>query len=122
MFYTKEMIHTEFKMATQKDERNAMRPAGKKSYKHRIEYLKALKEDMIKSPKYFRDISMTTDQLQNIIDDWSAPKPIDAFYKRVFNMTYAEKKAQEDAEYFYYDENGKKKEVRKSTEKTQSIH
>ena len=42
MFYTKEMIHTEFKMATQKDERNAMRPAGKKSYKHRIEYLKAL--------------------------------------------------------------------------------
>ena len=37
-------------------------------------------------------------------------------------MTFAEKKAQEDAEYFYYDENGKKKEVRKSTEKTQSIH
>ena len=121
MFYTKEMIHTEFKMATQKDERNAMRPAGKKSYKHRIEYLKALKEDMIKSPKYFRDISMTTDQLQNIIDDWSAPKPIDAFYKRVFGMTFAEKKAQEEAEYFTY-ENGEKKEVRKSTEKTQSIH
>jgi hypothetical protein len=38
MFYTKEMIFTEFKMATQKDERNAM----KKSYTHRIEYLKAL--------------------------------------------------------------------------------
>ena len=52
---------------------------------------------MIKSPKYFRDVKMTTDQLQNIIDDWSAPKPIDAFYKKsVFNMTYAEKKAQED--------------------------
>ena len=60
--------------------------------------------------------------IQNLIDDWSAPKPIDAFYKRVFNMTYAEKKAQEDAEYFYYDENGKKKEVRKSKEETQSIH
>ena len=114
MFYTKEMIHTEFKEASKKD--------TKKSHKHKIAYLTALKEDMIKSPKYFRDISMTTDQLQNIIDDWSAPKPIDAFYKRVFNMTYAEKKAQEDAEYFYYDENGKKKEVRKSKEETQSIH
>ena len=121
MFYTKEMIFKEFEMATQKDERNAMRPAGKKSYKHRIEYLKALKEDMIKSPKYFRDVKITTDQLQNLIDDWSAPKPIDAFYKRVFNMTYAEKKAQEEAEYFTY-ENGEKKEVRKSKEKTQSVH
>ena len=121
MFYTKEMIHTEFKMATQKDEKNAMRPAGKKSYKHRIAYLTALKEDMIKSPKYFRDVKITTDQLQNLIDDWSAPKPIDAFYKRVFNMTYAEKKAQEEAEYFTY-ENGEKKEVRKSKEETQSVH
>ena len=114
MFYTKEMIHTEFKEASIKD--------TKKSNKHKIAYLTALKEDMIKSPKYFRDVKITTDQLQNLIDDWSAPKPIDAFYKRVFGMTYAEKKAQEDAEYFYYDENGKKKEVRKSTEKTQSIH
>jgi hypothetical protein len=76
---------------------------------------------MIKSPKYFRDVKITTDQLQNLIDDWSAPKPIDAFYKRVFNMTYAEKKAQEEAEYFTY-ENGEKKEVRKSKEKTQSVH
>jgi hypothetical protein len=35
-----------------------------------------------------------------LIDDWSAPKPIDAFYKRIFNMTYAEKKAEEEAEYY----------------------
>ena len=114
MFYTKEMIHKEFQMATQKDERNAM----KKSYKHRIEYLKALKEDMIEAPKNFSNLSLTTDQLQNLIDDWSAPKPIDAFYKRIFNMTYAEKKAQEELEYFTYDENGKKREVRKSKEAT----
>ena len=87
MFYTKEMIHTEFKEASKKD--------TKKSHKHKIAYLTALKEDMIKSPKYFRDVKMTTDQLQNLIDDWSAPKPIDAFYKRVFGMTYAEKKAKD---------------------------
>ena len=36
-------------------------------------------------------------------------------------MTYGEKKAQEELEYFTY-ENGEKKEVRKSKEKTQSIH
>ena len=40
---------------------------GKKSHKHKIAYLTALKEDMIKSPKYFRDVKMTPDQLQNII-------------------------------------------------------
>ena len=113
MFYTKEMIHTEFKEASKKD--------TKKSNKHKITYLTALKEDMKKSPKYFRDVKITTDQLQNLIDDWSAPKPIDAFYKRVFGMTYGEKKAQEEAEYFTY-ENGEKKEVRKSKEKTQSVH
>ena len=117
MFYTKEMIHKEFQMATQKDERNAM----KKSYTHRIEYLKALKEDMIKAPKNFSNLSLTTDQLQNLIDDWSAPKPIDAFYKRIFNMTYAEKKQQEELEYFIY-ENGEKKEVRKPKQETQPIH
>ena len=118
MFYTKEMIHKEFAEVTLKDQRNAMKPAGKESYKHRIAYLTALKEDMIKAPKNFSNLNLTTDQLQNLIDDWSAPKPIDAFYKRVFNMTYAEKKAQEEAEYFTYDENGEKREVRKTKETT----
>ena len=122
MFYTKEMIFTEFKMATQKDERNAMKTANKQSYKNRIAYLTALKEDMIKAPNNFSNLSLTTDHLQNLIDDWSAPKPIDAFYKRIFNMTYAEKKAQEEAEYFTYDENGEKREVRKPKKETQSVH
>ena len=36
-------------------------------------------------------------------------------------MTYAEKKQQEDMEYFVY-ENGEKKEVRKSKEETLSVH
>ena len=73
-----------------------------------------------RTPKNF-DITPTQHQCQNLIDDWSSPKPIDAFYKRVFNMTFAEKKAQEEMEYFTY-ENGEKKEVRKSKEETLSIH
>jgi len=115
MNITKEMIFTEFKDATKKDQSKK-----KETFTHRISYLKTLKEDMIKVPKNF-SIKITPDQIQNLIDDWSASKPIDAFYKRIFGMTFAEKKQQEEAEYFTY-ENGEKKEVRKTKEKTQSIH
>ena len=116
MMYTKEMIFNEFKEVTKKDEKSK-----KPSYKHRIAYLTALKEDMIKVPKNYSNISISPEQLQNTIDCWSAPNPRDAFYKSVFGMTYAEKKQQEELEYFIY-ENGEKKEVRKSNKETQSIH
>ena len=114
MIYTKELLFKEFKDATKKDQSKK-----KEVFTNRISYLKTLKEDMIKSPKYFSNISMTTDQLQNLIDDWSAPKPIDAFYKRIFGVTFAEKKKQEDIEYNYVD---KKTEDKKPKEETQSIH
>ena len=115
MKITKEMIFDQFKDATKKDQSKK-----KETYTNRIEFLKTLKSDIQKNPKNF-DISPTQQQLQNLIDDWSATKPIDAFYKRVFNMTYAEKKQQEELEYFIY-ENGEKKEIRKSNKETQSIH
>ena len=113
MFYDKDMLHTEFALVTKKDQSKK-----KETYTHRVEYLKALKEDMIKAPKNFSNLSITTDQLQNLIDDWSAPKPIDAFYKRIFNMTYAEKKAQEEAEYF---DLTKKEKVYKKKEQVDTI-
>ena len=116
MIITKEMIFDQFKDATKKDQKKK-----KETYTHRIAYLTALKEDMIKVPKHFSNISITPEQLQNTIDCWSAPNPRDAFYKSVFGMTYAEKKQQEELEYFSY-ENGEKKEVRKSKKETQSIH
>ena len=115
MKITKEMIFEQFKDATKKDQSKK-----KETFTNRIEFLKTLKDDIQKNPKNF-DISPTQQQLQNLIDDWSSPKPIDAFYKRVFNMTYAEKKQQEELEYFIY-ENGEKKEIRKSNKETQSIH
>ena len=116
MMYTKELIFSEFKEVTKKDEKSK-----KPSFKHRIAYLQSLKEDMIKVPKNFSNWNVTPDQLQNTINCYLAPNPRDAFYKSVFNMTYAEKKQQEELEYFIY-ENGEKKEVRKSKEETQSIH
>ena len=109
------MIFEQFKDATKKDQSKK-----KETFTNRIEFLKTLKDDVQKNPKNF-DISTTQQQFQNLIDDWSSPKPIDAFYKRVFNMTYAEKKQQEELEYFIY-ENGEKKEIRKSNKETQSIH
>ena len=109
------MIFDQFKDATKKDQSKK-----KETFTNRVEFLKTLKDDIQKNPKNF-DISPTQQHLQNLIDDWSSPKPIDAFYKRVFNMTFAEKKQQEDLEYFIY-ENGEKKEVRKTKEETQSIH
>ena len=109
------MIFDQFKDAAKKDQKKK-----KETFTNRIEFLKTLKDDIQKNPKNF-DISPTQQQLQNLIDDWSSPKPIDAFYKRVFNMTFAEKKQQEEMEYFTY-ENGEKKEVRKIKEETQSIH
>ena len=115
MKITKEMIFEQFKDVTKKDQSKK-----KETYTNRIEFLKTLKDDIQKNPKNF-DISISQQQLQNLIDDWSSPKPIDAFYKRVFNMTFAEKKQQEEIEYFTY-ENGEKKEVTKSNKETQSIH
>ena len=116
MMYTKEMIFNEFKEVTKKDQSKK-----KETYTHRIAYLSALKEDMIKVPRNFSNISITPEQLQNTINCYLAPNPRDAFYMKVFNMTYAEKKQQEELEYFIY-ENGEKKEVRKSKQETQSIH
>ena len=115
MKITKEMIFEQFKDVTKKDQSKK-----KETFTNRIEFLKTLKSDIQKNPKNF-DFNVTPDQLQNTINCYLAPNPRDAFYKSVFGMTYAEKKAQEEMEYFIY-ENGEKKEVRKSKETTQSIH
>ena len=113
--YTKELLFTEFKEVTKKDQSKK-----KETFTHRIAYLKSLKEDMIKMPKHFSNISMTTDQLQNTINCYLAPNPRDAFYKSVFGMTYAEKKQEEEAEYYDLD-NGKKVYMKKKPEVTDTI-
>ena len=115
MRINKEMIFEQFKDVTKKDQSKK-----KETFTNRIEFLKTLKSDIQKNPKNF-DFNVTPDQLQNTINCYLAPNPRDAFYKSVFGMTYAEKKQQEEMEYFIY-ENGEKKEIRKSKEKTQSIH
>jgi hypothetical protein len=104
MMYTKELIFDEFKEVTKKD----------------LKKKKCFKEDMIKVPRNFSNISIKPEQLQNLIDCWSAPNPRDSFYMKVFNMTYAEKKQEEEAEYFDLD-NGKKVYMKKKPEVTDTI-
>ena len=111
MMYTKELLFNEFKDVTKKDQSKK-----KETFTHRIAYLKSLKEDMIKMPKHFSNISMTTDQLQNTINCYLAPNPRDAFYKSVFGMTYAEKKVAEEVEYMNLDKQ-EKYEKKKEREK-----
>ena len=52
MMYTKEIIFDEFKEVTKKDLKK------KKTFTNRIEYLKSLKEDMIKVPRNFSNITI----------------------------------------------------------------
>ena len=115
MKINKQMIFEQFKDVTKKDQSKK-----KETFTNRIEFLKTLKSDIQKNPKNF-DFNVTPDQLQNTINCYLAPNPRDAFYKSVFGMTYAEKKQQEEMEYFIY-EDGEKREVRKSKKETQSIH
>ena len=114
MMYTKELIFAEFKDATKKDLKK------KKCFTNRIEYLKQLKEDMIKVPKNFSNFNVSPDQIQNTINCYLAPNPRDAFYKSVFGMTYAEKKQEEEAEYYDLDD-GKKVYMKKKPEVTDTI-
>jgi len=51
--YTKEQLFNEFKDVTKKDQSKK-----NETYTHRIAYLTALKEDMIKVPKNFSNLSI----------------------------------------------------------------
>lgn len=116
MIITKETLFNEFKDATNKDLKSK-----KPSFTNRINYLKQLKIDFDKSPRNFSNVNISSEQIQNLIDSWSAPNPRDAFYQKVFNMTYAEKKAEEEAEYYDLD-SGQKVYMKKKIEDTDNIH
>ena len=86
MKITKEMIFDQFKDATKKDQSKK-----KETFTNRIEFLKTLKDDVQKNPKNF-DISTTQQQFQNLIDDQSSPKPIDAFLQKSIQYDFRREK------------------------------
>lgn len=88
--YTKEMMFSEFKTATIKDQKGK-----KEKYDNRIKFLKEMKQLKKDNPSVMRDISINQKQFDNLINCWSAPNPRDAFYMSVFGRTYADQKAHE---------------------------
>ena len=86
--YTKEMIYTEFKEATVKDEKSK-----KPSYKHRIAMLKDFVELKKSNPQSLDGVDIN---FENLLHAWSQPNPKDYFYMKVFGKTFAEKQADDD--------------------------
>ena len=86
--YTKEMIYTEFKEATVKDEKSK-----KPSYKHRIAMLKDFVDLKKSNPQSLDGVDIN---FENLLHAWSQPNPKDYFYMKVFGKTFAEKQADDD--------------------------
>ena len=83
MFYSKETLNAEFKLATEKDEKNKTNKYG-----NRIKFCKDHVELKKSHPEYYDGVDVNFD---NLLEAWSAPNPRDHFYMKVFGKTYAEK-------------------------------
>ena len=117
--YDKDNLFKEFYVAKEKDVKLSKKETLEEKeldvYKNRIQFFKDHIELKSKHPEYYENVDVKFDKLLAL---YETENPRDAFYKSIFGMTYAQKKRQEEAEYFTYDENGKKREVRKSKETT----
>ena len=92
--YTKEMMFSEFKTATIKDQKGK-----KEKYDNRIAFLKEMKSLKKEHPSSMRNIGIKQTQFDNLILAYQAPNPRDHFYLKVFGKTYAEQKAFESKQY-----------------------
>ncbi len=88
--YTKEMMFSEFKTATIKDQKSK-----KEKYDNRIKFLNEMKSLKKEHPSAMRQIGISQKQFDNLILAWKSPNPRDHFYKTVFGRTYAEQKEYE---------------------------
>lgn len=79
---TKEMIYEEFNIVKNKDEKKK-----KKSFAHRIAYLQGHADAKREHPNQYRHLDINFD---NLILAYSAPVPVDHFYKTIFGKTLAE--------------------------------
>ena len=90
MFYSKETLFAEFDVATKKDQ------SGKKEkYDNRIQFCKDHIELRKTNPQYYDGVDVN---FTNLLSAWSSDSPLDAFYKTGFGKTYAEVKAESEAD------------------------
>ena len=112
--YDKDNLFKEFEVAKEKDLK-----VGKNTYTNRIQFLKEHRDLQKKKPSIYEFVDIKWD---NLILAYESPKPRDYFYTKVFGMTYAEKKAQEKAEYFEINDSDKKVDMSKNIEDTEVLH
>ena len=99
--YDKDQILTEFKEATEKDQKNSKRnkktgAITKEVYTSRIEMLEAHAKDKLENPSWYEFVSINFDKL---LECWKAPDPRDAFYLAVFGKTFAEKQHEQEMDF-----------------------
>jgi len=99
--YSKELLFKEFDAAKEKDVALSKKETREEKeldiYKNRIQFFYDHIELKKKHPEYYELVDIKFDKLLAL---YETPNPRDAFYMAFFGVTYAQKKRQEDAEYF----------------------
>ena len=85
---TKEQIFEEFKIAKEKDiAKSTTKPPYENVFTNRLNLLKSHRDAKKSNPKSYRHLDINFD---NLILAYSAPVPVDHFYKTIFNKTLSE--------------------------------
>ena len=85
---TKEQIFDEFKIAKEKDiAKSTTKPPYENVFTNRLNVLKSPRDAKKSHPKSYRHLDINFD---NLILAYSAPVPVDHFYKTIFNKTLSE--------------------------------
>ena len=86
----KQTIFDEFKIAKQKDlQQSTTNEPYEDCFTNRLNLLKSHKDTKKSNPKMYRHLDINFD---NLILAYSAPVPVDHFYKKVFGLTLQEYK------------------------------
>ena len=85
---TKEQIFDEFKIAKEKDiAKSTTKPPYENVFTNRLNVLRSHRDAKKSHPKSYRHLDINFD---NLILAYSAPVPVDHFYKTVFGKTLSE--------------------------------
>ena len=85
---TKEQIFDEFKIAKEKDiAKSTSKPPYENVFTNRLNVLRSHRDAKKSHPKSYRHLDIN---FENLILAYSAPVPVDHFYKTIFNKTLSE--------------------------------
>jgi len=85
---TKEQIFDEFKIAKDKDiAKSTSKPPYENVFTNRLNVLRSHRDAKKSHPKSYRHLDIN---FENLILAYSAPVPVDHFYKTIFNKTLSE--------------------------------